>query len=94
MWCSNMDENSKYNHEKFKSMIHYIISRCENKDNFDNVVLYTLLYFSDFNYYELYEESITGETYIKKARGPVPIHFRDAINELINEGKISVNRKR
>ena len=89
-----MDENSKYNHEKFKSMIHYIISRCENKDNLGRVVLYTLLYFSDFNYYELYEEPISGETYIKKTRGPVPIHFRDAINELINEGKISVNRKR
>ncbi|WP_042708048.1 type II toxin-antitoxin system antitoxin SocA domain-containing protein [Methanobrevibacter wolinii] len=89
-----MDENLKYNSEKFKTMIHYIISRCENKDNFDNVVLYTLLYFSDFNYYELYEEPITGETYSKKAMGPVPIHFLEAINELIDEGKISVNRKR
>lgn len=89
-----MNENLKYNSEKFKSMIHYIISRCENKDNLGRVVLYKLLYFSDFNYYELYEEPISGETYIKKTMGPVPIHFRDAINELINEGKISEKQEK
>ena len=77
-----------YNSEKFKAMIHYIISRCESKDNFARVVLYKLLYFSDFDNYEKYEESISGETYIRKKRGPVPSHFLEAISELIDEGKI------
>ncbi|MDD5959523.1 MAG: Panacea domain-containing protein [Methanobrevibacter wolinii] len=89
-----MNENLKYNSEKFKSMIHYIISRCEMKNNLGRVVLYKLLYFSDFNYYELYEEPISGETYIKKTMGPVPNHFSNAINELKKEGKISEKQEK
>ena len=69
-------------------MIHYIISRCEFRDNLGRVVLFKLLYFSDFDNYELYEESISGETYKRKRMGPVPSHFSSAINDLVNEGKI------
>lgn len=46
------------------------------------------MYFSDFDYYELYEEPLTGETYMKLERGPAPSHFDQAINELELEGKI------
>ena len=89
-----MNEDLIYNSEKFKSMIHYIISRCEMKNNLGRVVLYKLLYFSDFNYYELYEEPISGETYIKKTMGPVPSHFFNAISELKKEGKISEKQEK
>ena len=78
-----------YNFEKFKTMLHYIISRCESQENFGRVVLYKLLYFSDFNNYEKYEKPISGETYIRKRMGPVPTHFSTAIGELINENKIN-----
>ena len=88
-----MNDKIIYNSEKFKAMIHYIISRCESKDNFARVVLYKLLYFSDFDNYEKYEESISGETYIRKKRGPVPSHFLEAISELIDEGKINMTTK-
>lgn len=51
---------------------------------------YTNYYiFSDFDHYEKYEKSISGETYIRKPKGPVPSHFFIAINELIDEGKIN-----
>ncbi|MBR6517821.1 MAG: SocA family protein [Bacilli bacterium] len=83
-----MNEDIIFDNEKFKATIHYIISKCGFKDNVGRTVLYKLLYFSDFDYYELYEESLTGERYIRKPKGPVPIHFNDAKNELINEGKI------
>lgn len=83
-----MNENIIFNSEKFKTMLHYIISRCESQDNFARVVLYKLLYFSDFNYYEIYEKPISGETYIRKSMGPVPLDFHNAITELKNEGKI------
>ena len=85
----SMNEGITYNSEKFKSMIHYIISRCELKNNFARVVLYKLLYFSDFNHYELYEKPISGETYIRKPRGPIPTHFQNAIKELVSEGKVN-----
>lgn len=89
-----MNENIIYDSEKFKVMIHYIIGRCASKDNFTGVVLYNLLYFSDFDCYEKYEEPISGETYIRKRNGLVPFHFSDAFNELIGEGKIGENSER
>ena len=88
-----MNENIIFDLEKFKAMIHYIISKCENNDNLGRVVLYKLLYFSDFDNYEKYEKSISGETYIRKTRGPIPSHFFEAIDELINEGKIDESQK-
>ena len=52
-----------YNPEKFKAVFSYILSRCENKDK---TVLCNLLYFSDFNVYELYEKPITNVTYLNR----------------------------
>lgn len=46
------------------------------------------MYFSDFDYYELYEESLTGETYIKIEKSPTPSHFDQNIKELELKGKI------
>ena len=46
--------------------------------------LFKLLYFSDFDNYEIYEKSISGETYIRKRMRPVPSHFTSAIDELID----------
>jgi hypothetical protein len=34
-----------------------------------------LFYFLDFDYYEAYETSFTGETYIASVTGPYPEHF-------------------
>ncbi len=39
---------------KFKNVLLYILERCAGKPNVGETVLYKLLYFSDFNYYELY----------------------------------------
>ena len=49
------------------------------------------MYFSDFNYYEKYEKSLTNESYKKLPYGPAPIHFNNAIKELQKEGKIKEN---
>ncbi len=83
-----MNEDITYFPEKLKSMIHYIISKCGSNPNFGRTVMYKLMYFSDFNYYELYEIPISGEKYIKKTNGPISSHFLELKEELINEGKI------
>lgn len=77
------------NKNKMKEIIHYIIGRCGNKDNVGKTVLYKILYFADFDHFELTEKSITNETYRKYPNGPVPIHFNELKDELIAEGKIS-----
>ena len=82
-----------FNKEKFKEVLHYIICKCGDENNAEKGVLYKLLYFSDFNFFELHEKSLTNESYRKLPRGPAPIHFDVAINELINEGKVNVTTK-
>jgi uncharacterized phage-associated protein len=84
----------KLNKEKMKELIHYIISKCDYKKDFGRTVLYKLLYFSDFNYYEIYEKSLTGETYIRRNNGPVPNNFKTLKNELITEDKINEEEKK
>ena len=77
-----------FNLEKFKNILHYIIKECGDNPNVGRTVLYKLLYFSDFNFFEIYETKLTGESYKKLPHGPAPIHFPIAINELVKEEKI------
>jgi len=76
------------NKEKMKQVIHYIVHKCQDKPNFGKTVLYKLVYFSDFNHYEIYETLITNETYIKRQHGPIPSHFDDCCDELKQDNKI------
>lgn len=78
--------------EKFKAVLHYIVSQCGHKDNVGKTVMYKLLYFSDFDFYELFEEKMTGESYKKLSKGPAPENFNSAISELESEGKITEKR--
>lgn len=73
---------------KFKNVLLYILERCAGKPNVGETVLYKLLYFSDFNYYELYEEQLTGACYRKLPYGPIPEKMDALINQLIEAGQI------
>jgi uncharacterized phage-associated protein len=73
---------------KFKNVLLYILERCAGKPNVGETVLYKLLYFSDFNYYELYEEHLTGAMYRKLPYGPVPQQLGAMINQMIDKGQI------
>lgn len=83
---------AKFNMEKFKEVLHYIINNCGHQDNVGKTVLYKLMYFSDFDFYELFETPMTGEIYTKFPRGPGPKHFKNAIIQLENEDKITEKR--
>ena len=74
---------------KFKNVLLYILERCAGKPNVGETVLYKLLYFSDYNYYELYEEHLTGAKYRKLPFGPVPQKLDSIINQMIDNGQIS-----
>ena len=73
---------------KFKNVLLYILERCAGKPNVGETVLYKLLYFADFNYYELYEEHLTGAKYRKLPFGPVPQKLDTIINQMIENGEI------
>jgi transcriptional regulator with XRE-family HTH domain len=69
---------------KFKNVFLYILERCAGKPNVGETVIYKLLYFSDFNYYELYEEHLTGATYSKLPFGPFPLGIDAIINQMVH----------
>jgi transcriptional regulator with XRE-family HTH domain len=73
---------------KFKNVLLYILERCAGKPNVGETVLYKLLYFSDFNYYELYEEHLTGAKYRKLPYGPVPQMLDTIIGQMLENGMI------
>jgi len=61
------------NLEKFKEVLLYILNKVGSKPNIGETVIYKLLYFIDFDFYEKYEEQLIGATYIKNRYGPTPI---------------------
>jgi len=83
-----INQDIKFDKEKFKQVLHYIISKVGTLDNVGKTVLYKMLYFSDFDYYELNEKPIIGEKYFKLVNGPAPSSFDNIVNELEVEEKI------
>lgn len=73
---------------KFKNILLYILEKCAGKANFGETVLYKLLYFSDFNYYELYEEHLSGAQYKKLPFGPVPQKLDSIILTMIENSQL------
>ena len=92
MVFENIEET--FNKDKFKSVLLYIINRCENKPNAGKTLICKLLYFSDFNYYEIYENSITDETYLKYENGPFPSHINEILDEMIEDKIIGMDEKK
>lgn len=74
--------------EKFKNVFLYLLEKCAGKANVGETVLNKLLYFADFNYYEIYESHLTGAKYRKLPFGPVPLKLELIIQQLMDENKI------
>ena len=78
------------NLEKFKEVLLYILNKVGSKPNIGETVLYKLLYFTDFDFYEKYEEQLIGATYIKNHYGPTPVEFEKIVAEIMNKEIIEV----
>ncbi|MEI6490524.1 MAG: type II toxin-antitoxin system antitoxin SocA domain-containing protein [bacterium] len=74
--------------KKFKQVLLYVLSKVGGKPNIGQTVLYKLLYFMDFDYYEKFEEQLIGARYMKNTHGPTPIAFAKIVDELEQEGKL------
>lgn len=77
------------NLEKFKEVLLYILNKVGSKPNIGETVIYKLLYFIDFDYYEKYEEQLIGATYIKNNYGPTPIEFKKVVDKMIEDKEIT-----
>jgi len=81
------------NLEKFKEVLLYILNKVGSKPNIGETVLYKLLYFADFDFYEKYEEQLIGATYIKNHHGPTPVEFAKIVTEIMDKEIIKVESK-
>ncbi len=79
-----------YRVEKFKQVLLYLLERCGGKPNVGETVVYKLLYFADFNFYEIFEEQLTGATYRKLQFGPVPREFSEIVNDMVEKKELSI----
>ena len=78
---------------KFKEVLLYILNRVGAKPNIGETVIYKLLYFIDFDYYEKYEEQLIGATYMKNRYGPTPLEFRKIVGRMLGKEIIEVKDK-
>jgi len=72
----------------FRQVLLYILSRVGARPHVGQTVLYKLLYFIDFDYYEKYEEQLIGATYIRNHYGPTPTHFSRLVDEMVEDGSL------
>jgi len=76
------------NLDKFKQVLLYILNKVGSKPNIGETVIYKLLYFIDFNFYEKYEEQLIGATYIKNRYGPTPVEFKKVVADMVEKEEI------
>ena len=85
------DEDPQINPEKLREVLLYVLSKVGAKPNVGETVLYKLLYFIDFDYYEKYGQSITGLTYVRNHYGPTPTRgFVDMVKQMESTDELEV----
>lgn len=85
---------SRANVKKFKEVLLYLLEKVGARPNIGETAIYKLLYFIDFDYYEKFEEQLTGARYIKNHFGPTPIEFKKITDQMIERGEIEKIKSR
>jgi transcriptional regulator with XRE-family HTH domain len=79
---------SKMDIPKFKTVLLYILEQCAGRPNVGDTVLRKLLYFTDFDHYELYEGHLTGARYKRMPYGPVPVGIEQILESMIKNDEV------
>lgn len=83
---------AKINEKKYKSVVLFFANKVQN-GTLGKLKLMKLLYFLDFDFFEKYGKSITGDEYLRFDNGPVPRMAEKILKEM--EGKeIKITRKK
>ena len=84
-----IEENIRFDYEKFLTAVHFICSTCTG-DNLGRVKLHKILYFADFLRYLETGQPLTGEDYLKQKFGPTARHLNKALRELKQDGALEI----
>lgn len=74
--------------DKFRQVLLYILKKVGGKPNVGMTVLYKLIYFIDFDYYEKYEDQLMGLMYLKNHHGPTPLLFEKLISDMVKNSEV------
>lgn len=81
------------NYEKYKQMILSYVRKASSKDGkIPKTKLAKLVYLADFSWFYNHLESMSGMQYRKIKHGPVPDTYFRAIDELFEDGQISITQ--
>jgi transcriptional regulator with XRE-family HTH domain len=77
--------------DTLREVLLYVLDKVGAKPNVGETVLYKLLYFIDFDYYEKTGKSITGLRYIKNHHGPTPTQtFVSVVKGMEQKGDLEI----
>lgn len=71
---------------KLLNVLLYLLEHCAGKPNVNEDVLRRMIYFADFNHYEIYEEHLAGLRYRKLVSGPFASRLDGALSGMIDDG--------
>lgn len=73
---------TRFDPDKLAELILYIAGRSRDDPRFGMTKLNKILYFSDFKAFGMLGQSITGATYVRFDRGPVPEEMLETLDQL------------
>ncbi len=82
----------KINEKKYRNLILFFANKIRN-GTLGKLKMMKLLYFLDFDYFEKYGKSITGDEYLRFENGPVPRMAEKILKEM-NGKDIKISKKK
>jgi len=83
----------KINEKKYQGVILYLANKLGGEIK-GKKKLAKLLYFVDFDFFEKFQKSITGDTYKALPMGPFPVTMEKVITDMANEKKIIIKSEK
>jgi len=77
-----------------KKYFNAVLYFAEKAANLGKTKLNKLLYFLDFDHFEKYGESVTGDEYENKQHGPVPVSADGIVEKMEQKGLVNVSEER
>lgn len=78
------------NHSKLDELVLYIAERNLSNEHFGKTKLHKQLWMSDFRYFALFGEPLTGARYIHRQHGPFCVDLSDGLARLEDTGRLAI----
>ena len=88
-----MPREVKINQKKYKNAVLFFAKRIQN-GTLGKVKLMKLLYYLDFDFFEKYGRSVTGDQYLRWELGPVPKHAEKILEQMAKKDEIKIAKRK